>query len=246
MTGTVFLAVLLAALLHAAWNALVKSGGDKLASMAGVSVGHALPGLACALALPPPAPESWPWIVASALLHCGYQWFLLNAYALGDFTRAYPLARGQRAGDRRAGLGPHPRRGAERRRDARRRPDRCGLVSVALARRGPPDPKAVAAALLTGLFIAAYTLVDGTGARLSGSAVAFYAWASIGNAMLVAAFLVAHRPGLVRRLPRQVPAAFFGGGLASFAAYAIVIWPSRRRRSRWSPPCARARSSSRC
>ena len=74
------------------------------------------------------------------------------------------------------------------------------------------------------MFIAAHLLCDGIGARLSGSPVGFFAWSAIGGALAFTAFTAWRRPGLVRALPRRAPAAFFGGGAASFAAYALVVW----------------------
>ena len=82
----------------------------------------------------------------------------------------------------------------------------------------------MAAALTTGIFIAGYSLCDGMGARLSGSPVGFFACAAIGNSALFAAFTAWRRPGLLRGLPLRAPAAFFFGGTASFAAYALVVW----------------------
>ena len=225
MTGTVFAVVLLAAFLHATWNAVVKSGGDKWLSMAALVVGHAVPAALALLVVAPPAPESWPWIGLSLALHFGYQWFLLSAYRLGDFTRVYPLARGSAplivALVSVAVLGA-TLSGTE---VAAVALIAAGILSIALSRQGAaPDPGAVAAALTTGLFIAGYSLCDGMGARLSGSPVGFFACAAIGNSALFAAFTAWRRPGLMRGLPLRAPAAFFFGGTASFAAYALVVW----------------------
>ena len=224
MSTTVFLAVLLAALLHAAWNAVVKGGDDKLAGMAGMAVGHAVPGLLAAAILPLPAPESWPWIGVSVALHFGYQWFLVHAYRLGDLSQVYPLARGSAPilvalvsvtllGATLSGLEVLAIGLVA-----------AGIASIGLARVGRADPRAVGAALATGVFIAAYSLVDGVGARLSGSPVAFFGWIAALGALPFGLYAEWTRPGLVRRLPRVAPAAFFFGGWASFAAYAIVVW----------------------
>ena len=225
MTGTVFVAVLIAAVLHAAWNAVVKSGDDKWLSMAAVVIGHAVSAAVALLLAPAPAPESWPWIGLGVALHFGYQWFLLSAYRLGDFTRVYPLARGSAplivALVSVAVLGASLT-GTE---VAAMALIAAGIVSIALSRAGAaPDRGAVAAALVTGCFIAGYSLCDGTGARLSGSPVGFFACAAIGNSALFAAFTAWRRPGLLRGLPRRAPTAFLFGGAASFAAYALVVW----------------------
>ncbi len=225
MTGAVFAAVLLAAFLHAAWNAVVKSGDDKWLSMAAVVIGHAVPAAVALLFVPAPAPESWPWVGLGVALHFGYQWFLLSAYRLGDFTRVYPLARGSAplivALVSVAVLGAS----LNRTEVAAVALIAAGILSIALSRAGSaPDRGAVAAALVTGCFIASYSLADGVGARASGSPVGFYAWIAIGGAMTFAAFTAWCRPGLATALPRRAPAAFFGGGPASFVAYALVVW----------------------
>jgi drug/metabolite transporter (DMT)-like permease len=86
--------VLVSALMHATWNAIVKFSGERLAVMAVIDT------LCCAIALaltplvtfPPPA--AWPFLAASTLLAVGYKFALLGAYRHGDFTVAYPLMRG--------------------------------------------------------------------------------------------------------------------------------------------------------
>ena len=90
----VALLVLLAAVLHASWNVLVKIGGDRLLVQTTV-IGTG--SVACALALPfvalPPA-AAWPYVVASVVIHNAYFFFLLRAYAHGDLSQVYPIARG--------------------------------------------------------------------------------------------------------------------------------------------------------
>ena len=86
--------VLLSALMHATWNAIVKLAGERMAVMAVIDT------LCCALALaltpwvPFPAPAAWPFLAASVTLAVGYKFALLGAYRHGDFTQAYPLMRG--------------------------------------------------------------------------------------------------------------------------------------------------------
>jgi drug/metabolite transporter (DMT)-like permease len=86
--------MLAAALLHASWHSLVKSGRDQIVAMAGMGV----PVLACVVALlpfvSPPPPLIWPVMLGSAALHIAYKLCLVSAYARGDFGQAFPLARG--------------------------------------------------------------------------------------------------------------------------------------------------------
>ena len=94
MDINVFLAVIFAAFLHALWNSMVKSHKDKHVAVAAIVLGHVPASLVIIFLVPMPTIESLPYIVASAFIHQGYQWFLLTAYRHGDYTRVYPIARG--------------------------------------------------------------------------------------------------------------------------------------------------------
>lgn len=225
MTGAVFAAVLLAAGLHAVWNALVKGGEDKAAGMVAVVIGQ---GIAGALALPfaaMPGPESWRLLGASVLLHLGYQVFLVKAYRIGDLTQVYPIARGISpllvAAGSMAVFGARFS-GAEL---VAILLISIGIGSISLVRRadGMFQRRAAVFAVLTGCFIAAYSIVDGHGARLAGTAVGFYGWTAVLNAAGFTAFAAVARPGLVRRALGLRTSLLVGGG-ASFAAYVIVVW----------------------
>ena len=80
MTPLLLTVVLAAALLHASWNAMVKSGGDRLLVLAAVNAVSGLAGGVMVLLNPPPAVESWPWLALSVVLHWGYYFFLLQAF----------------------------------------------------------------------------------------------------------------------------------------------------------------------
>ena len=86
--------VLIAALLHATWNTLIKFSGERLlviASMDGVALVFAV--VAVAFVTPPPA-EVWPWMLASAAFELLYRALLIRAYRVGDLGLVYPLMRG--------------------------------------------------------------------------------------------------------------------------------------------------------
>ena len=226
MTTTVFLVVIGAALLHAAWNGFVKGSPDKFASMCALSLGHFPIAALAALTLPLPAPESWPFLITGVLLHLGYQIVLAMAYRAGDLSQVYPIARGVApllvAAISVAVLGVQlllPELigiaviGA-------------GILSLALVRKsdGLRNPVAAALALLTGGFIAAYSLVDGYGARASGSPVAFYAWLSMGTALCFCLVMALWKPGVIRRAVTDHKRLGLFGGSASFVAFAMVMW----------------------
>ena len=94
MPLTVFLAVILAAFLHATWNAMVKNEKDKYLGVAAIVFGRVSASIIIIFFIPTPSVESIPYIILSAILHNGYQWFLLSAYNFGDYTKVYPIARG--------------------------------------------------------------------------------------------------------------------------------------------------------
>ncbi len=226
MSTTVFLAVIAAALLHAVWNALVKGSVDKKVTMGAVVLGH-MPLAAVALPLVPwPALESLPYLGAGIALHLSYQLFLMNAYRFGDLTQVYPIARGSAplivAVVSVAFLSVHLSAmellaiaviGS-------------GILSLSLVRRadGLRNGKAAILALATGCFIAAYSLVDGYGARLAGTALGFYGWLTIGNGLAMALYLAISAPGVLGQIASQGRRVFLIGGSASYAAYALVIW----------------------
>lgn len=86
--------VLVAALLHATWNTLIKFSGERLlviACMDSVALLFVL--LAVGFVSLPPL-EIWPWIIASALFELLYRYLLIQAYRVGDLGLVYPLMRG--------------------------------------------------------------------------------------------------------------------------------------------------------
>ena len=86
--------VLVAAFLHASWNALLKAGHDRLVVLAWGNAVGILISLIIAPFVPLPLAASWPYLAASVVLHTGYYFFLIRAYRVGDLSHVYPLARG--------------------------------------------------------------------------------------------------------------------------------------------------------
>lgn len=226
MSVTVMIIVLLAATLHATWNFLVKNTGDKHLSMSAVVIGHTPFAIAAILYSPTPTMESVPYLLIGALLHVGYQLFLLASYRIGDLSQVYPLARGIAplivAGVSVLVLGVSlslPELAAIIIIGA-------GITSLTLVRRndGQRNGRAVFFSLMTGGCIAAYSLVDGIGAREAGTALGFYGWLSLINGLVFAAIMRVMRPGIVRKVFSDKWQLALKGGGASFFAYAMVIW----------------------
>mgnify|MGYP001426707320 CR=1 FL=1 len=94
MDTNVFLIVLLATFMHAVWNGMVKNHPDKAVAVSAIVFGHIPLAIVAIIFLPAPTIDCIPYIVASAIVHQGYQWYLLSAYQIGDFTKVYPIARG--------------------------------------------------------------------------------------------------------------------------------------------------------
>jgi drug/metabolite transporter (DMT)-like permease len=226
----VTLAVLGAAMLHAAWNALLKSGGDKELDAMGLAAGSGAVALVAAPFLPAPSPESYPWIAASALVHIAYFWALAGAYRWGDMTFSYPIMRGGGplivtvAGTAVFGetLGGGQLAGVL-------------MISagvLAFASHTAADPaaqrKSLAFALLNACVIAAYTLIDAKGARLSGAPVSYALWFFVANGLVIfAAGCLQRGAAAPRHLVKHWRVTLVGGALA-VGAYGVALWAMTR------------------
>jgi drug/metabolite transporter (DMT)-like permease len=224
-------AVLVAAVLHASWNAVAKALPDRLVTFAGLELGATVCAVVAVPFVPVPAARAWPWLVASAITHNVYNLLLMRSYRLGPFNQAYPLARG---------TGPLvvAAFGLLVLREPLRPAQWAGVLLVSaslvflavgggttLAARDRP---VVLAALLTGLSIAAYTVMDGIGVRHAGTAAGYAAYLFLlsGPPIPVAALVLRrHRP-LAPLVRTGWPAAL--GGVLSVAAYGLVIWAQTR------------------
>jgi len=167
LTWPIVAAVLFGALLHAGWNALVKSSGDKTLDTALVHFMGALVALPFALWAGPPRPESWPFMGASLVIHVGYYIALAGAYRHGDLGLTYPIMRGFApllvALGSSAVIGEVPSPGAWLGIVG----ITCGVALVGLSRPGQAlhQGKALAYAFANAAIIAAYTFTDGLGVR---------------------------------------------------------------------------------
>ncbi len=222
----VFLMILASALLHATWNAVVKSDGDR-ATLLQV---FAATQLALSLCLLPfvavPARESWPYVAASPLLGVAYLLLLNRAYHIGDLSLVYPLARGVAplivAVISVSLLGEHLSHASQ----IAVLFIGLGITSLALTRgaAGLRDLRPSLLALGTGGLIAGYTILDGLGVRAAGSPHGYMVWAQMIMALLT---LVAARwlqQG--RRIPvsaRSIRAGIISGAISYVSAW-LVMW----------------------
>lgn len=221
----VFFSVLGAAVLHASWNAMVKTGEDKMSSMFALTLGQGAIGLALVPFFPFPAWDVWPWLIASGLIHMFYQLFLGFAYERGDLSRVYPIARGAAPMFVMVitliiGF------------EAISRTELLGVIvlgiGIALMASGAffngEDRKLVPFALGSALATAGYTLTDGLGARVMGDPIAYVAWLLLMSAVFYSPAVIALRGwGTVPRGAKVLKVGFLAG-VVSFVAYAIVVW----------------------
>jgi drug/metabolite transporter (DMT)-like permease len=225
MSLEVSMAVLLAALLHAGWNAMIKGGGDVLHDTAGIIVGATVVAIPFAFVVPLPAAASWPFIAASVTVHLGYYALMIAAYRAGDLTLVYPLMRGVAplltavAGI--VVLGELP--------------PAAGWIGIALISAGvfvlgyralghAPSRAAVGFALGNAAVIALYTLIDGQGARVSGNAWSYIVWLFVLDGIPFSLWMLAtRRASFIAHLTGRSRRALAGGGLSA-AAYAISVW----------------------
>lgn len=225
MTLSVALAVLFAALLHASWNALLKSGNDVLLDTAAIVIGGGLVALPLVFLVPPPAQASWPFIAASAAIHIAYYLLMVNAYRTGDLSLVYPLMRGT-APLITAILGVFL---------LQEWPGSFGWLGMGLISLGvlalalrtvdhKPSPAAIGFALANAAVIAIYTVVDGRGARVAEGAWSYICWLFVVDALpftLIVAFM--RRGTFLRAMYQRRWRGLIGGGLSA-GAYAISIW----------------------
>ena len=225
MTASVFFAVLFAALLHAGWNAWVKGGRDGFTAILLLSIGQSLIAAVALIAVGLPPATALPWIAASALLHCGYKAFLINAYENGDLSQIYPIARGTAplivAAAGLLFLGeelPLVRLAAVAAIGA-------GILFLAVGR---PDARLSRNGLLLGLgtaaFTASYSVVDGLGARETGDASGFILAAIALDGFLMLGWARLSGRPLTLDAVRSGWLQGLAAGAVSVGAYWIVVW----------------------
>lgn len=230
MTLGVTAAVLLAAVLHATWNALAHAVPDRLVGFVLIGLASTACTLPVVLLVPLPARASWGFVVASAALHSAYSLLLWQSYRLGDFNQVYPLARGSSpllvAAAAVVLVGEHL--GAVQL--AGVAVVSAGLGSLVLAGGRPPAAQRAGlwAAAATGVAIATYTVLDGVGVRRSGSVLGYAAWLFLLQGPVVPLLALRWRGRALAGQLRPYAARGLGCGVLSLAAYGLVLWAQTR------------------
>ena len=226
MSSTVTLLVLAAAVFHALWNAFIKTGRDPLISVTGIAIGS---GLAACLVLPFvgwPDPGTLPWLTASVILHVGYMVTLSQAYRYGDFSLAYPIARGAAPAMVVVVTIVFLNESLEPRQLISVLGILFGIALFALRRFGAvvADLHSLSYALITAVLIAGYTLVDGLGVRVASSSLNYAAWMAVLEMPLITLYMYRRRGAHGFQVLRDHAPRLIAGGVMAVAGYSIVLW----------------------
>lgn len=236
MSGPLIALVLFGALLHAAWNVLIKSSPDKALDTALVHGLAALVAWPLALAVGPPPAQAWPFIAASLLIHIGYYAALVGAYTHGELSLTYPIMRG--GAPLLVALASAPFLGEPLSALAWGGVLAVAAGVVALGLNGGAvgralhERKAMAFALSNAAIIACYTIIDGLGVRAAGAALPYIFWLMALDGFAFP-LLLAWRRGQSGRAAAQVLIAqrwrlALLGGIASIGSYGIALWAMAR------------------
>ncbi len=227
MDPIVFAAVLVAAACHAGWNAALKVVIDPFATTALIAIMSALQAVVLVPLVGLPAWESWPWLLASVIVHLGYYIGLTEAYRTGDMGQVYPVARGSAplmtAIASAVVIGEYVGTLAW-----------IGIVVLTLgvmllSTHGGRDlvridRRALGFAFFTATTICAYSLVDGLGGRISGNPLGYAILLFVLDGLAMLCFVVIRRgPGILPVLMGHAKIGF-AGGLLSLIAYTVAIW----------------------
>lgn len=224
MSIDVLLLVLLGALLHASWNALVKSGADKALDATLIAAGAAACSIPFLPFLPLPGSVALPFLVISAILQFAYFRLVASAYTVGDIGLVYPIMRGVAplivAASSNFFLGETLSLAAI----TGIAIISAGILTLAFeARHGGRHP--ILLALINAVVIAGYTFVDGVGARLSTSPISYTLWMSLLPPVLLFGWALYQRgwAPIARHVRSNWWRGLAGGG-GSILSYGLALW----------------------
>jgi drug/metabolite transporter (DMT)-like permease len=224
MTAQVFIIVLAAALMHATWNAVVKGAADRTITFGLVSAGHTLPALAAVFFLPLPDLAMIPYIIASTVIHWGYYYLLNMSYRVGDLSLVYPIARGSTP--LLVAIPAFLFLGEELSLEgwAGLLLISGGIMILSFRPSSTGRPRlAILLALGTAITIAAYSLLDGLGVRISDKAFSYIAWLFVAEGLIVF-YIFSTRMERLRALSRKQILIGLSGGVLSALAYALALY----------------------
>jgi drug/metabolite transporter (DMT)-like permease len=213
---------LVAAILHASWNAFLRTGADRLWSITVMSLAGSIICLPFLFILPVPGSAAWPYILVSSGLQVGYSLFLVAAYRHGELGQVYPIVRGTvpllvtLGGFLFFGevLGPWQTLGVVL--------IAAGIMSLSLGRTRAATAS-ILFALATGLIIACYSTVDSRGVKMVEQPAAYALWVLFLFGVMITIVFLGTRRGLAIDLRSPVTWKAAGGGVVAMLAYGLVV-----------------------
>jgi drug/metabolite transporter (DMT)-like permease len=223
MSTLVFAVVLSAALLHAAWNAIVKSAHDTFLTTIMVTAAAAVMAAALLPFLDAPARASWPCIAASTLFQVAYFLLIARTYQITDMSLAYPLMRGTAPflvalvtvfviGDALSFFAW------------------CGVVGICVGILSMAlgsnlrHPRGMLLALLNAFVIAGYTLIDGMGVRLSGAPASYTLCIFLATGIPLTVWALTARASTFVPYVMRHWRLGIAGGFGATASYGLALW----------------------
>jgi drug/metabolite transporter (DMT)-like permease len=222
MSAAVISLALLAAILHATWNAFLRNGADRLWTVTVMSFSSTIVALPFLFIYPLPISAAWTYIALSAVLQVGYSVFLVAAYRYGELGQVYPIVRGTvpllvtlggfvLAGER---LGTYQTIGVAL--------IAAAIMSLSLGK-ARASTSSILFALATGAIIAAYATVDAIGVREAGHSGAYTVGVLVLYGLLMPAAFLLMRGKLVIDVRSPETWTALGGGLVAMMAYGLIV-----------------------
>jgi phosphonate utilization associated putative membrane protein len=228
LTWPVMAAVLCAALMHASWNAMVKSSTDKAFDTALIHLLGSVVAIPLVALAGWPERPAWPFIATSIFIHIGYYTALTGAYKHGDLGLTYPLMRGTAPllvalsasftlGETLSPLSWAGVLGIS-----------AGVLTLGLSPHAFAAPKAVQFALVNAIIIATYTVVDALGVRAGGNAIQYVTALFLLDGWPFALIVFLRRRSEVLPYVRKRWPLALLGAIASLGSYGIALWAMTR------------------
>ena len=219
----IFILILVSALCHAVWSAIIKSSKNPLSLMGITSVLEVTIFLPLTFTVPFPTLEVWYFLIATVIIHVFYRLNVIYSYRYGDLSYIYPISRGSSclfvaiisilflssdisvAGF--VGILTV-----------------CiGLFLISYSKNLSFNFRGFALAISTAILITAYTLVDGVGVRLSENGFSYIYWLFTLNGIPLLIIGLISKDGLRKRETYTFRSGIAAGVFAT-SSYAIVVW----------------------